>query len=845
MPPRPSRARDALNIVLRPRPGRVFAALPIPYFGAESADTLNLQVLVALLVVGLVVAVFLAARFARARERGRDALAEIERQSGALRAIIAAAPGGYWSWHVSAPALDLGNHGRGLTAMFDEAAFETFNDVAEAFEPAQARTLLQNVAALRESGTPFTLILDYGNSGHEKRTFEVFGARCSGAEGESGFDTVWFRDISKPVQGEAKAKQRAEELAALGADYRNALELTGVPIWVRGPDLDLVDCNRAFAEAVEETTPAVAVAAGAEIASGPTGWGRKLAEEARRTGAPATRSTYLVAGGKRKFMEITEIPIGGPDSSWQVVGFAIDRTGAEELRDDLSRHMMAHGEVLERLGTGIVIFGPDTLVQFANTAFARMWGLDESWLKTAPSHGELLEDLRTRRVYPDQTDFQEFKRQELELYTSLIEPRESLLHLPDERVFREVINPHPFGGLLVTYEDVTDRLALERSYNTLIAVQSETLSNLYEGVVVIGADGRIRLFNPAYARIWKLDAYSLRGEPRLADVIETARDLFVYEGEWETFRDKLLADVMDRTPRTGRFERADQSVLDYAAVPLPDGAMMFSYIDVTDTVSVQRALAERNEALLAADRLKSEFITNVSYELRTPLNSIIGFTEILARQYFGALNARQMEYAENILQASKALLSLIDNILDLALIDAGRLELDRGEVDIRSMIHSVDDLVRAQKREISLDIDCAEDIGSLAGDERRLKQALFNLVVNAIAHTPDRGRVSVAARRRNGAVEFAVSDSGPGIPKEDLDRVLGRFESGPAGGARGKGLGLGLALVKSFVELHGGHLTLDSAPGEGTTVTFDIPVAGISNREAVPPGEAIGGSPAP
>ncbi len=823
----------------RIRLGRVPAALPIPFLGAQSADTLNLQILAALLVAGLLIAVFLAVRLALARDRGRDALTDAELRAAGLDAAAAAAPGSYWSWPASAPSEDPGTGGPGLAALLGggDGDLQTFDGVVGALAPGPAGDLSDYVAALRRTAAPFTLtISDAGG----KRTFEVHGARSAGSDGIPGFDTVWFRDISKSAQAAATTKQRTEELTSLSAQYRNTLDLTGIPVWVRGPGLDLAYCNRAFAEAVEEDSPAAAVTGCAEIAGGPTGWGRELAEEARRTGTPVTRSTYVVAGGERRFMEITELPMGGASSPWQVMGFAIDRTDAEEARGDLSRHMMAHGEVLERLGTGIVIFGADTRVQFANTAFARLWDLDEQWLKTAPTHGEVLEDLRARRVYPDQTDFQQFKLEVMGLYTSLIDPREELLYLPDERVFREVVNAHPFGGLLVTYEDVTDRLTLERSYNTLIEVQSETLDNLLEGVVVFGTDGRIRLSNPGYARIWKLDAQTLRGEPRLADIIEEVRDLFIFEGPWETFRDKILAGVMDRTPRTGRFERADGSVIDYAAVPLPDGAMMFGYIDVTDTVSVQRALAQRNEALLAADRLKSQFITNVSYEFRTPLNSIIGFTEILSNQYFGTLNERQGEFAENILQASRVLLFLIDNILDLALIDAGGLELELGEVDIHAMIESVAALARTRKQEISLEIDCPEDIGALIGDERRLKQALFNLVINAITHTPAHGQISLAVRRQNGAVEFSVTDTGPGIPEEEFDRLLGRFETGRGSAERGKGLGLGLALVKSFVELHGGRLVLASAPGEGTTVSFDVP----ADRTA-PTGQGTEAEPAP
>ncbi|MDX1484618.1 MAG: PAS-domain containing protein [Alphaproteobacteria bacterium] len=821
--PRPGPTREAGTKTPWPSTGPAAAALPIPFFGADSGDILNLQIAGAVLIAALAGLAVVTVRLIRARTRERGARERMMARAAVLGAATRGGAESYWCWPGGA-ADDPGICGDGLAALLGPADqdFSTFDAVTEAFAPGCAGDLRDNVAALRRTGSPFTLSLQ-GASG--SATFEARGVRCDATEELPAMDVVWFRDVSDWQRQLADLRDRGEILIAQNADYRNVLDPLGIPVWVRGKELELVYCNRAYAAAVEAASPAAAVAAGAEIAGGPTGWGRGLAEEARKDNAAVTRSAHVVAGGKRRLMEITELPIGTAGGSWQMMGMAIDRTDAEEARADLSRHMMAHGEVLESLGTGIVIFGPDTKLQFANTAFARMWELDDSWLMTQPTHGEILEDLRARRLYPDQPDFQEFKREVMELYTTLIEPREELLYLPDERVLRTVTNTHPLGGLLMTFEDVTDRLTLERSYNTLIDVQSETLDNLHEGVVVFGSDGRIRLSNPGYARIWKLDAASLKGEPRLADIIEATRDLFVYDGPWESFRDKILAGAMDRQPRSGRFERSDGSVLDYAAVPLPDGAVMFSYIDVTDTVSVQRALAERNEALLTADRLKSEFITNVSYELRTPLNSIIGFTEILSNQYFGALNERQQGYAENILQASRLLLSLIDNILDLALIDAGRLVLERSSVDIPGMMEAVVDLVRSQKHGVDLKLDCPADIGTLDGDERRLKQVLFNLLTNAITHTPEGGRISLTVHRADGTVGFSVADSGPGIPEEDIERVLGRFETGQGGSARGKGLGLGLALVKSFVELHGGHLHLASVPGEGTTVSFDIPVS--------------------
>ena len=235
-------------------------------------------------------------------------------------------------------------------------------------------------------------------------------------------------------------------------------------------------------------------------------------------------------------------------------------------------------------------------------------------------------------------------------------------------------------------------------------------------------------------------------------------------------------------------------------------------------------MRERNEALETMDRLKSEFIANVSYELRTPLNAVIGFAEILGNRYFGDLNPRQLEYSRGILDSAQQLLVLINDILDLATIEAGYMALETEEIDVSAIVEAVATLTRerARSQELTLIARCPPDIGKIEGDERRLKQALFNLVSNAVKFTPAGGRVTIAAERSKGEVALIVEDTGIGIPAADHSRVFGKFERGDQR-ARHSGAGLGLSLVKSLIELHGGSVTLESAPGKGTRVTCRLP----------------------
>src|SRR5258705_8270431 len=267
-------------------------------------------------------------------------------------------------------------------------------------------------------------------------------------------------------------------------------------------------------------------------------------------------------------------------------------------------------------------------------------------------------------------------------------------------------------------------------------------------------------------------------------------------------------------------------MLQEATVPLPDGNVLVTYLDVTDTARAERILRERNDALETAGRLKSEFIANVSYELRTPLNAIIGFAEILANQYFGPLSERQLEYSRGILDSSHRLMSLINDILDLATIEAGYMALETGPIDIRAMLQAVMTLTRerARNRDLALTLRCPRDIGAIEADERRLKQALVNLISNAIKFTPAGGSIRLEARRNGNELILAVTDTGVGIPAVGQERVLGEFQRGDPQ-SRESGAGLGLSLVKSLIELHGGSVLIESRPSAGTTISCHLPAA--------------------
>ena len=413
-------------------------------------------------------------------------------------------------------------------------------------------------------------------------------------------------------------------------------------------------------------------------------------------------------------------------------------------------------------------------------------------------------------------------------------PKEHEWHLPDGRTLRVVTTPNPEGGVTYLFDDVTERLDLAAPLRRADPRAGRDPRQSRRG-------GRgVRQRRPAAAvqsgvrpHVEARRRERSRERPHIETVIAWCQPLHGDDPIWRALRATVTA-IDNREPVAGRLERRDGSVVDCATVPLPDGATLVTFQDVTDTVNVERALRERNEALEDADKLKIDFVHHVSYELRSPLTNIIGFAHFLGDPATGPLTEKQREYLGYITVSTNALLAIINNILDLATIDAGAMTLNLGPVDIRTTMEAAAEGVqdRLVKDGITLEIRAAPDIGSFIADERRVRQVLFNLLSNAVGFSPAGGTVTLAAERRADAVVFSVTDHGPGIPAEVQERVFDWFETHSLG-SRHRGAGLGLSLVRSFVELHGGTVTLDFGGRPRHHRDLRVPARAAERRSAI------------
>lgn len=640
---------------------------------------------------------------------------------------------------------------------------------------------------------------------------------------------VWLHDQSLQVKQYQALEERLAGLEQAVDQRQLILNQLNLPLWQRDRDGNLVWCNDAYARMLD-TDMAMVILEQRELLGQKSAMARSLAARARSEQDTQSDRQHVIIHGERRLLELQEYYVRDTDTT---LGYATDVTGLEEMQSEMKRFRASTSELLRSLNTGIAIFNPKMEITFYNDAFKDLFKLDEFWLDSKPLLGDMMEVLRQKRRLPEQADFKIYKRQWIERFTSLIRPHEEMMHLPDDTAIRMLVVPHPLGGLFMTFEDVTSRLELESSYNTLIEVQRATLDNLAEGLAVWNSSGRLQLFNPAYAQLWGFKSSDLESNPHIMTLLDQKKTWFTTE-EWEQQKEQLRHFALTRGEQSGRMDLNDGRVVEYATVPLPDGGILNRFNDITDSLRVERALREKNAALEQAERLKVDFLANVSYQLRTPLNAMMGFAEVLEKQYFGQLNERQMEYALGMMEAGTKLIGLINDILDLSTIDAGQLALQIRPLDVHALVKTMFDLTQewGRKQNITVKMDCPKTIGTIHADERRLKQILLNLLSNAIKFTPEKGTIIIRAEKIKAGgdqlpmVALSIEDNGIGISVEDQAKIFSPFVQVRQNQRQG-GAGLGLSLVKSIVELHGGSVSLTSVENQGTTVTCLLPVKAI------------------
>ena len=654
-----------------------------------------------------------------------------------------------------------------------------------------------SLKGLRSEATAFDLTLKTKGGGILMAQGRVSGSHAF----------VRFLELEGERAEHAELKTAYSELMGTFDTIQNLFESLPTPVWLRRKDGSLSWVNQAYADAVEQKDPREVVENKTELFDLEQ---RRAIQEQQDASVSFSGICPATVSGDRRNLQAFSIK-----SETGIAGIAIDKSDVESAHASLKETIDSHSKMLDQLATAVAIFDKSQRLKFHNSGFRQLWKLDESLLESNPTNGELLDAMRDQKLLPEHPDWRKWREAQLDIYTAL-EPVEEWWHLLDGQTIRVVVSPHNQGGATWVFENVTERLALESNYNSLMQVQGETLDHLNEAVAVFGSNGKLKLFNPALEELWQSTGLAVVEGLHVAKVIEAWTDSISNENDLENILGKITGFDDERANLDGRIKLRDGSTLEYSLVPLPDGQTMLTLTDITASVNFEKALSERAEALEESDHLKSKFIQHVSYELRAPLTNISGFGELLATPDIGKLNGKQVEYLSHINESAEVLKAIVDDILDLTSIDAGtmQLEFDKVEFDttINAILETLSPVTRAKDIRTAITID--ELSRFVIADEVRLSQILHNLISNAVNFSPDGGKIAIDVALNDAYHEIKISDEGPGVDENMRDAVFDRFE-GRSSDEKRQGTGLGLSIVKGFIELHGGSVEVHMAGKRG------------------------------
>ena len=443
---------------------------------------------------------------------------------------------------------------------------------------ADSQTALQD-AVFQLSSTGKEFVLTLSNASGSLR-LNVQGSRASTLEGKVLADVLWFCDETDLLAQNELYSNQLNTYHLRDELFQHALDGLPFAFWLRNQDLSLAYCNKAYLKLAKAKDVKQALKDNLYLSyDAENKMGAKLlAMTAKTSGEEKSEKGRFIVDKKEKLMQIYEVPMTFNEAQMErfTIGFTRDIQNEENLKESLDSYLKAQYQVLGALSSGIVIFDANSYVQFFNKAFCELWKLSEEWLIRAPSYAGILEKLREKRLLPEEGNFLKFKHKELENFSTLSSLQEDIMYLPDGHIYKRTMTPYPLGGVVMTFDDVSDKISLERLYNTQLANQQSILNQFPDALLVFNEEGRLKLWNSAYENLFQTTVDFLKSEPLLIDVLENQKSILCSSDDiWDLLSQKILNALEEDSLLDLDLSSGKKITLKTSR--LPDGGLLLRY----------------------------------------------------------------------------------------------------------------------------------------------------------------------------------------------------------------------------------------------------------------------------
>ena len=680
--------------------------------------------------------------------------------------------------------------------------------------------LTEKVRLAQKTAAPFRMAITLPGS---SRSLALRGSLADPQVSPGGAALIWVFDFSESEHELAKMRKETARAKSDFAALVGLIEAAPTPMWFRNSEMRLQLVNGAYVAAVGAEDAQSVIDQQIELVEAVDGASAgDIARRAAESGEPVERIVSVTSvDGRRRRFRVSDLPLGEEG----VAGYAVDIQEQEDQAREHRAYREAQRSMLDRLSVGVAQFDGERKLTFANQPFRRLLGVRPGAGAIGTSFERLLSDARDEGRTPEVRDFPTWRKDHVAWFGAG-ETQEEDWPLSDGTHLVAVGQPMPDGGLALILEDRTEQLSLAANRDTLLRTRTAMLDSLFEALAVFAPDGNLQIWNHSFPETWGLEAEALDRHPSVDTLLALIEPNLARPRQIKGVAEVIRSATLDRKERAGRLQLADGRTIEFAGIPLPDGNGLLTTLDVTANEQAEMALRDRAEALEQADKVKTRFLANMSYEFRTPLTSIGGFAELLQAEVAGPLSDGAKEYVSAILESVARLTDQVENVLDLSQSEAGLLPIARRELAVLAFVAGVararEDTIEAKG--ITLDLRGSQSL-KMSADPRQLGRAIGQLLDNAIAACGENGRILVDMARHENGVRIVLSDDGRGMDDIELERALdGMREASEVDGPEAtRRQGLGLPLAKQLVEAHGGRFEIQSQKGVGTSVSLWLP----------------------